>query len=354
VNQPVIDGDTPFEPADDTYHARSDDPYETETNWWSFNIPERHIGGWLHAGYEGNRDQVTWKVFVWDPSGSDPGRLAYFKLATDVPMPADPDLRDITFPGGGYSVKMLTPLMDYHVSYADAEANFSIEFEHRGVHPPRRFTPGEAPAMFNPHLDQLGHIVGELVLRGERIPIDCYSVRDRTWGPRGGRHGQSQKAEYVRGEYRVAAPGGPHWREVERERGRGRVEYIFGHTEASTGFLSFVRPQDGNAEGWSPLNVGWLLKDGQFERLDKSKSRMRNFRNPETGRSSHMQVELSDLTGRMMQAEGFAVSCMSEYQTGSNSLMRWEYDGQVGWGEDQDNWNIDHYQKLLRALRATR
>ena len=39
--------------------------------------------------------------------------------------------------------------------------------------------------MHNPHLDQLGQLAGELTLRGEHIPISCYSVRDRTWGPTG-------------------------------------------------------------------------------------------------------------------------------------------------------------------------
>src|SRR5262249_23346600 len=46
---------------------------------------------------------------------------------------------------------------------------------------------------------------------------------------------------------------------------------IFGHTDDQTGFLSFVRPQDGDAKGRSPLNMGWLLKDGRFVRLDKTK-----------------------------------------------------------------------------------
>ena len=349
-----ITADTPFVPEDDTYHSASDDPQWFETNWWSLNIPERRIGAWLHAGYHANSGQVTWRVFVWDPSGSDPGRLAYYKARPNVAMPPDPDLRDITFPEGGYSVKMLKPLMDYHVAYADAEADFAIEFEHRSVHPPRRFTPGEAPALHNPHLDQLGHLTGELTLHGERIPIDCYSVRDRTWGPRGGRHGQSQKAEYVRGEYKVTNPGGPKWREIERQRGRGRLQYIFGHTDDQTGFLSFVRAQDGDAQGWSPLNMGWLLKDGVFERLDKTKSAMRNFRDPVTGWSGHMQVKLTDLTGRTMEAEGFTVSHMCEHQAGSNALMRWEYDGKIGWGEDQDGWKVDHFQQMLAALRATR
>jgi hypothetical protein len=350
----AVTPDTSFVPDDDTYHApTTDDPYWTETTWWSLNIPERRLGMWLHAAYHANRGTVSWRVFAWDPSGADPGRLAYYRNRPDVPMPPGPDLRDLTFPAGGFSVRMLEPLMDYHVAYADAAAGFAVEFEHRSVHQPRRFTPGEAPAVHNPHLDQLGHITGELTLHGERIPIDCYSVRDRTWGPRGGRHSQSQKAEHVRGEHRVANPGGPRWREIERERGRGRIQYIFGHSDARTGFLSFVRPQDGDAAGWSPLNVGWLLKDGVFERLDKAKSRMRNYRDPWTGWSAHMQVELVDVTGRSMQAEGFTVSHMCENETGSNALMRWEYDGAVGWGEDQDRWSLDHFRAMVGALRAT-
>ncbi|OAA27400.1 hypothetical protein UG55_100851 [Frankia sp. EI5c] len=351
---PAITADTPFVPEDDTYHPppAGSDAYWVETNWWSFNVPERCVGGWLHAGYNANLNTVTWRVFVWDPSGADPGRLAYYRYAPDVPMPAGADLRDLTFPGGGFSVRMLTPLMDYHVGYADPDAGFALDLDFRGVHPPRRFAPGEPPAMFSPHLDQLSHITGELTLRGERIPIDCHSIRDRTWGPRGGPHSASQKRQHLRGDHPVREPGGPRWREVERERGRGRIQYIFGHTEARTGFLSFVRPQDGDARGRSPLNVGWLLQDGRFERLDRTKSWMRNYRDPHTGWSAHMDVFLTDLTGRTMEAEGFAVSHMCEHQTGSNALMRWEYDGQTGWGEDQDTWSPAHWAKLLRALRA--
>jgi hypothetical protein len=348
-----ITEDTPFVTEDDTYHPFSDDPYWVETTWWSFNIPERQLGGWLHAAYWAGRNEVTWRVFVWDPRGTDPGRLAYYKGAADVAMSPNPDLRDITFPAGGFSVKVLKPLMDYHIGYADREADFAIEFEHQSVHSPRRFTPGEAPAMHNPHLDQLGKLSGELTLNGERIPIQCYSVRDRTWGPRGGHHAQSQKPEYVRGEHAVAHPGGSRWREIERERGRGRIQYVFGHTDEHTGFLSFVRPQDGNALGWSPLNVGWLLKNGIFERLDKTKSRMRNYRDPHTGWSAHMELDLTDVTGRSMQAEGMALSYMCENAAGANALMRWEYEGKIGWGEDQDGWRLDHFTKMLGALRAT-
>jgi hypothetical protein len=347
--------DTPFTEADDCYHRPvSDDPYLVETTWWSFNVPERRMGGWLHSQYHVNLGACTWRVFVWDPSSSDPAHLAYYRAVDKAPMPPEPDLRNITFPGGGFSVRMLDPLMNYAVAYSDPARNVAIELEHRSVHPPHRFTPGQPPMMFSPHLDQLGHVTGTVTLRGERIAVDCYSIRDRTWGPRGGHHGSSQKAEYQRGEFRVIHPGGPRWREVERQRGRGRIQYMFGHVDATSGFLGFLRPQDGDAAGWSPVHVGWLLRDGAFARLDADRSRMRVYRDPESGLTSHMEVQLSDRGGRTMRVEGSAVSRIAERTAGGHSLMRWDFDGSIGWGEDQDVWRPDHFADLLTALRAVR
>ncbi len=370
----TITEDTQFVPEDDTYHPPTiDDPLWFETTWWSFSVPERRIGGWLHAGRSTNRGTVTWRVFLWDARGADPARMAYYKMVADAPFggpvehpSAGPDathmvdLRDLTFPDGGFSVKMINPLMDYHVAYADPDARFAIEFEHRSVHPPHRFTPGEAPCVHNPHLDQLGHITGELLLEGERIAIDCYSVRDRTWGPRSRHHSHGAQPTEDRGA-RVANPGGAQWREIERERGRGRIQYIFGHAwddqSCDTGFLSFVRTQDGSTDGWSPLNMGWLLSDGEFTRLDRTKSRMKNYRDPATGWSAHMEVDLVDVNGRTMQAEGIALSHNCEHGNGSNASMRWELmspgrSTRMGWGEDQDGWRTDHFARMLRALRS--
>jgi hypothetical protein len=99
--------------------------------------------------------------------------------------------------------------------------------------------------------------------------------------------------------------------------------------------------------------MGWLLKDGEFTRLDKTRSRMKNYRDPRTGWSSHMEVDLVDVRGRSMQAEGVALSHMCEHGAGSNASMRWEYEGKIGWGEDQDGWRIDHFARMRRALRAS-
>ena len=43
---------------------------------------------------------------------------------------------------------------------------------------------GVVPFLKGSHFDQAGHVTGRMVLRDEVVPIDCYSVRDRSWGPR--------------------------------------------------------------------------------------------------------------------------------------------------------------------------
>lgn len=352
ADSPAVTAGTPFGPADDNFHASPDDnPFWAETTWWSFNIPERKLGGWLHATFNTNRRTVTWRVYVWDPSGARPDELRYFRMATDVPLtdPA-PDLCDITIPGGGFSLKMLRPLRDYQVEFADPAANFAVRLNFAGVHDPRRYTPGEPPFMEHTHLDQLGHVTGELELSGERLDIDCYSIRDRSWAPRGGprRAGTKPTDEAAR----VRHPGGPRWREIERERGRGRIQYIFGHAGADTGFLAFARVADGDPAGWSPLNHGWLLRDGGFELLDKTASRMKNYRDPVSGWSAHMQVQLADVTGRTMATEGHSVSHICENGGGSTALMRWDLGNRIGWGEDQDIWHPKHFARMRDALQA--
>ena len=67
-----------------------------------------------------------------------------------------------------------------------------------------------------------------------------------------------------------------------------------------------------------------------------------------------MLVDLADTTGRTLEAEGQSVSRMSEGGYGLNQLMRWELDGKIGWGEDQDVWVGDHFARMLNALRTTR
>ena len=167
----TVTEDTPFAPEDDTYHPASTTPSGSRPPGGRSTFPSDEWARGCTPAFHTNRGTVTWRVFLWDPTGADPGRLAYYKNSRrQCRCRRSRICANLQFPAGGFSVKMLTPLMDYHVGYRDPDADFSVEFEHRSVHPPRRFTPGEAPAMHNPHLDQLGHLTGELVLRGRAHP----------------------------------------------------------------------------------------------------------------------------------------------------------------------------------------
>lgn len=89
---------------------------------------------------------------------------------------------------GGHSLKMLEPGMQYHTLFEDQERQFGLDFTFTGSHPPHRAQPGEPPFINTPHYDQVGHVLGTMTSRGEKIPLDCFNVSDRTWGPRGGPH----------------------------------------------------------------------------------------------------------------------------------------------------------------------
>lgn len=342
----------PYTERDDELHPLSDDVWETETNWWSFNVPERKLGGWVHGSIRRNKKDCTTRFFVWNDDAPQRDRTLYTYLA-ERPLPEKVDLRDFSFPDG-HHLKVLKPLMDYHVSFRSPDGEALIEFVHRGLHKPHPFTRGEPPFRDSGHFDQTGHVTGELVLRGERIPIDCHSVRDRSWGPRPV-HEEIHKSASGSAPPRKHAPTpSGDWRAIERQRGRGRIQYIFGTNAAKTAFVAFMRPQDAGTSDWWPINHGYLLRNGTCAGLVKGESRVRTFRDPVSGYSDHILVEAVDTTGRELRAEGHAMSRAPSKTGGANALFRWFFDGEIGWGEDQDGWRSDHWQDLLRALHATR
>src|ERR1700728_1055968 len=166
-------------PEDDNWHEFSAHWWETETNWWSFNVPERKLGGWLYTQSLGVQQTVNGGAWVWDDS--DAGAV-YERKQRGLPFPDRGDLRDVSFPNG-VSVKMLEPLMRYRTTYSDP-GRFECDLVHEGIIRPHSHPIGAWPFWATRHFDQPMHVTGTILLYGEEIPIDCYSVRDRSWGPR--------------------------------------------------------------------------------------------------------------------------------------------------------------------------
>ena len=68
-------------------------------------------------------------------------------------------------------------------------------------------------------------------------------------------------------------------------------------------------------------------------------------------------VEATDSLGRNLEAVGECVNRLSftniPWMFNWCSLTRWEYDGVVGWGEDQDVWHLDAWRRWIRARRVS-
>ncbi|MEE8320553.1 MAG: hypothetical protein V3R68_01785 [Gammaproteobacteria bacterium] len=67
----------PYTPEDDNFHGLSDDPWETETAWYSFHVPERKLGGWLYGFVRPNFGVCTAAVFLYDDQGFAPWEQPY-------------------------------------------------------------------------------------------------------------------------------------------------------------------------------------------------------------------------------------------------------------------------------------
>lgn len=80
-----------FTAEDDNFHAGAD-PWWTETSWFSFNRPERHMSCWLHGWVRPNLKSGG-GVFVRDDSATAPCELPYHHYLYTPPLPEERDLR---------------------------------------------------------------------------------------------------------------------------------------------------------------------------------------------------------------------------------------------------------------------
>src|SRR5690606_859889 len=191
-------------PEDDDFHVPSDHPWETETWWGAFIIPERKIDGWFYnqvLANQGENGVCNGGCFLWGPEDQDP----YSRLVYSEPMPAGPrTLNDIRLPNGNH-IRTPEPLKRYQVTYSD-KGNFEADLVFEGIMKPNPHPLGVAPFWKGRHFDQAMHVTGEVVLKGERIPIDCYQLRDRSWSPRPPRVGSESSATLDRERAKAAQP----------------------------------------------------------------------------------------------------------------------------------------------------
>ncbi len=236
---------------DDDFHPAGTDHWWTETCWFSFIVPERDLMAYLYCWQRPNIACSGGGVLIWDASGEAPWEIPYFDYQWNLP-PAEGDLRNMVWPNG-VGVRCLSPLQRYAVHYSKPEI-LEIEIEFAGV---------MEPALNGAHIDQVGRVTGRMNLYGESAEIDCYAMRDRSWGPRSDLLGMGV-----------------------------RVGYCYGTASASTGFLLFTDIDDERDE--MGKRYGYVIRDG--ERCDLVRAVRRVERS--AGRPTRIVIEGEDAAGR--------------------------------------------------------
>jgi hypothetical protein len=306
-----------FTARDDHFHFEEmgNDWWATETAWFSFNHPERRLGGWFYTMVRPNIGTVAGGVWIWDDTAYVPWEVLYSANYSALQLPRDQDLNDITLPTG-VSIRVIEPCTSYALGYNDSD-RLKASLRFNGVMPPEPLTSTGSTFGHAHHFDQIGRVTGELVLHGETIAIDCLGVRDRTWGRR------------------------------PEDRPR-QAAYVTGVASATHGFLAVT-----NAEAEpNPVAYGFLLRNGHTIRLTQGERKIE--RDTANGWITRIELQARDAEGREIVAVGEPVSRIIINRhtfIDINSLIRWNMNGEIGWGEDQDMWPMHRWSRLRRSTR---
>jgi hypothetical protein len=324
----------PITPEDDQFHPVSSHPYETETFWASFHVPERGLGGWFYNQVLANQSVCNGGAWVWDSSPA-PSRYEVNQRGLPLDDVASLDLRDVRLPNGNH-IEALDPLRRYRVRYSDP-GRFEADVQLDALRPPHSHPVGVPPFWRGRHFDQAMQVTGQIVLDDEVIDLDSLSVRDRSWGPRPGpRPPGSNPGSKRREPPDPVAAGRPPFSQFG-------IGYVFGTASADDMFLAYTLPciYDGVAHDF--VTTGYLVRDGQYGLLVEGTRRAEL--DPATGWMTSITLEATDELGRELTAVGTLVSHHGERGLGTG-YFHWEWDGAAGYGEDQSSAP----ESLLTAL----
>jgi hypothetical protein len=303
---------------DDEFHApASDDPYWTETCWFTFTVPERRLSGQLYPFFQANQGTAAAGAYFWDDQGDQPWNCRYAKNFWHLPFPSTP-LSDLSLPNG-IRYRCVEPQARYELAYDDPDGGdeLHVELTYEAVAKPNYL--GEH------HLDQPGRYRGTIVLGGETIKVDAFGFRDRSWGSR---------SQFGQGLTNSPAPRGG---------------YSYATASPDDGFHLITMDFGAGCQGIH----GYLLRHGEWSKTTGGE-RVVLERDPGTGCPTHVAIELHDESGRSVRAEGRTHNRIGVHLNPNlftwNCLTRWTFDGVEAWGEDHDNWSAPAARRFFREF----
>jgi len=162
---------------DDEFHPpTSDDPYWTETCWFSFQVPERRLSGQLYPYFQPNQGVCAAAAYFWDDHSDRPWDVLHAKNFWHLPMPDQP-LSDISLPNG-IRYRCLESQAVYEIAYDDPDGD-EISVRLTSTAPSPDPTTSGPDTSISPVAT-----AAQITLHGQEIGVDSFGFRDRSWGPR--------------------------------------------------------------------------------------------------------------------------------------------------------------------------
>ncbi len=307
---------------DDEFHApTSDDPYWTETCWFTFTVPDRLLSGQLYPFFRPNQRVAAGGAYFWDPQGDQPWNVRYGKNFWHLPMDDQP-LSNITLPNG-IRYRCVEPLTRYEIGYSDPDGGDEIDVAlmFTAVTPPHYL--GQS------HLDQPGRYTGTIRLGDETIAVDSYGFRDRSWG--------------VRSQF------GPGLTSSTARRGG----YSYATASERDGFHAITMSFGDGAFGEGCIAIhGYVMLDGEWAKVTSGRREVVE-RDDRTGAPTRVVIDLTDESGREVHAEGRCRNKLGVHLNPNlftwNCLTEWTFGGIEAWGEDHDNWSAPAAREFFRS-----
>jgi hypothetical protein len=317
-----------IEPADDLLHPDSfkevKDDSATETQYFGFSIPNENIHALTYMWWHPNLKVCSGGLFVFKGFKS---RLIDAEICDWRTYMSDAairnDLHEFRF-DNGYGVKIIEPNKRFHITYNDPKRNNSIDLMAEAVLPGVMWAEGN-------HFEQTMKVKGVLVIRGKRYEVDSYTVRDRSWGK-------------PRPELLMPMPP-TSWMV-----GTFNDKFSFNCTVFDQarnnpylkGELAAAMPDD------KALIGGWVYRDGKVGGLIRAEKRV--IRDPNTLVAAGIELSFVDEHQREFHMRATAVaSCPIQpwHNTWMRiNLMRWECDGMIGYGDNQEAFWPDYVHSL--------
>jgi hypothetical protein len=293
----------------------TEDPYWNESVWFSFSVPERKIHGFVYYFFRPNMNLLCGGPAIWDPSGPHSWNCLYYDWQHIQAIPEGAQKFNVTAPNS-LAVKVVEPLKKYRIAYDKFGCQLALEWT--AIAPAHEFAMEEhangASAENRFHLEQCGRVKGTLRLRGETYAIDCYSLRDTSYGRR--HLGATLKGSYFWG---IQSPENAFH---TMTMGEGDEQKVVG---------------------------GFLIRDGKMASLVRGQRRVIQH-GPYT--PAVFTFDAEDDLGRKLAVKGRTHSDLlfMGYPDVAIvwSMLEVDYEGKAGWGDVQEFAPREQFRERLR------